>query len=304
MSIKTETYHVVRGLTSQRFRQDIKSHLWRLRARLAPVLTAWHGTYGAAELGEELRTRLPADVEILMVHSSLSDMQPMYRGTARDLIEVLLGLAGPRRTLAMPAFFFGTPERYHRDHYRTHPRFDVRRTPSQMGLVTELFRRWPGVMRSLHPTHSVSALGPLASELLGTHHLDPCACGERSPFGIMARRRTAIIGLGTEYFRSLTQIHATEDALGARFPIPREPEDPLPVELIDARGNALRYEMSPPLSRRFVLKLERLGGFAAPGDIDAWTFKGTRLYVTTAAKVDAALRRAARRGATLYVPAA
>jgi aminoglycoside 3-N-acetyltransferase len=172
-----------------------------------------------------------------------------------------------------------------------------------MGLITELFRRWPGVTRSLHPTHSVCALGPLAHELVATHHLSPWACGERSPFGVMGRRKTAIVGLGTEYYRSLTQIHATEEALGVEFPVPREPEEPVRVELIDAAGRVLSYEMSPPLSRRFRMKLERLGAFVAPGDIDEWTFKGTQLYVTTAAKVDAALRNAARRGATIYVPA-
>lgn len=302
MSIKTESYHALRGLTSQRFRQDIKGRLWHLRAKCAPVFTAWYGTYDAIDLLHELSAHLPAEFEVLMVHSSISDMQPMYRGTARDVIEGLLRLSGPGRTLAMPAFFFGTPELYNRAYYRRHPRFDVRRTPSQMGLVTELFRRWPGVMRSLHPTHSVCAIGPLAGELLGAHHLSPWACGEHSPFGVMSRHKTAIVGLGTEYYRSLTQIHAAEEALGAGFPVPREPEEPVHVELIDAHGNALDYEMSRPISRRFVLKLERLGDFAAPGDIDEWTFKGTKFYATTAAKIDAALRGALRRNETLYVP--
>jgi|SRR5882672_897548 len=302
VSIKKEAYHFLRRLTSQRFRQEVKGRVWQLRSKFAPLLKAWYGTYDTAELEAELRAHLPTDFEILMVHTSISDMQPMYQGTARGVVELLLRLVGPERTLAMPAFFFGSPELYNRAYYRRHARFDVRRTPSQMGLVTELFRRWPGVMRSLHPTHSVCAVGPLAYELLATHHLSPWACGELSPFGIMGQRKTAIVGLGTEYSRSLTQVHSAEEVLGDQFPVPREPEEPVRVDLVDRTGRVIPYEMSRPISRRVVLKLERLRDFASPGDINEWTFKGTILYVTTAAKVDGAVRGAARRGETLYAP--
>jgi hypothetical protein len=201
----------------------------------------------------------------------------------------------------MPAFFFGSAEVYNRDYYRKHVRFDVRRTPSQMGLVTELFRRSPGVTRSLHPTHSVCALGPVATELLATHHLSEWACGKLSPFGIMGRHQTTILGLGTEYYRSLTQVHAMEEVLADRFPVPREPEEPVHVELVERTGRVLAYSMSPPLSRRAMLRTERLRDFADAGDIDEWSFKGTSFYVTTAARVDAAVRRAALRGDTLYI---
>lgn len=301
MSLKKDAYHLLRNLTSQRFRNQVKGRVWKLRSRFAPLLRASYGTYTSAELETELRAHLPADFEILMVHSSISDMQPMYQGTARELLEVLLRLAGPQRTLVMPAFFFGSPELYNRAYYRKHARFDVRRTPSQMGLVTELFRRWPGVVRSLHPTHSVCALGPLAKELVATHHLSSWACGELSPFGIMGRRKTAILGIGTEYYRSLTQVHAMEEILGDQFPVPREPEEPVRVELVDRTGAVMPYEMSRPLSHRFALKVERLEEFATPGDIAVWTFRGTNCYLLTAAKVDAAIRNAALRGETLYV---
>ncbi len=301
LSIKKEAYHLLRSLTSQRVRQKVKGRVWQLRSRFAPFLKTLYGTYNTAELETELRTHLPADFEILMVHSSISDMQPMYQGTARDLLDLLLSLTGPERTLAMPAFFFGSAEFSNREYYRRHARFDVRRTPSQMGLVTELFRRCLGVTRSLHPTHSICAIGPLQKELLATHHLSAWACGELSPFGIMGRRKTVIVGLGTEYYRSLTQVHSMEEILGDQFPVPREPEAPVRVELVDSMGRVIPYEMSRPLSCRVVLKAERLGGFAGPGDVDEWSFRGTALYVTTATKVDAAIRHAAIHGESLYV---
>src|SRR5881397_1311983 len=37
------------------------------------------------------------------------------------------------------------------------PKFDLRRTPSKVGPLTEVFRPLPSVVRSLHPTHPVAA---------------------------------------------------------------------------------------------------------------------------------------------------
>src|SRR5262249_9197469 len=155
---------------------------------------------------------------------SLNRMFPMYRGTVGDLLALLLRIVGANRTLAMPAFFFGTAEQYERDYYRASPVFDLRKTPSQMGLLTELFRRRRGVLRSLHPTHSTCALGPLAAEVTSSHHLSPATFGPLSPFGVMARHSTVILGVGTEYYRTLTQVHAIEDHMGCGFPIARESE--------------------------------------------------------------------------------
>ncbi len=300
MSIKTKAYHMLKKLTSQRFRQRLKGQVGQFRSKFAPLLKMRNGTYDSAELESMLRARLPPDYEILMVHSSISDMQPMYQGNARSLLALLLRLATSERTIAMPAFFFGTAELYNREYYRKNPRFDVRRTPSQMGLLSELFRRWPSVVRSLHPTHSVCALGPLANEMVATHHLSPWPCGPLSPFGIMGRRKTVILGLGTEYFRSLTQVHAMEDTLGDEFPLPRESEVPVHLVLIDQLGNSLQYEMCPPMARRFHLRLERLPTLGGPNIVEEWFFKGTRMYLTSARKVDEAVRAAAVRGQTLY----
>src|SRR2546428_309688 len=164
MSIKQNAYHVLCRFTSQHQRARIKNRISHYRAKFSWLLKRWYGTYDTADLKAELQKYIPSDFAILMLHSSISNMQPMYQGTAKDLLEFLLRFVGPERTLAMPAFFFGTPELFDRAYYRQHPRFDVRRTPSQMGLVTELFRRRPDVVRSLHPAHSVCAFGPLANE--------------------------------------------------------------------------------------------------------------------------------------------
>jgi aminoglycoside N3'-acetyltransferase len=299
MSVKQTIYHVLRRCTTQRQRERVKARVSKARRAVSPLLKRWYGTFESDELEAALRERMVNDFEILMVHSSISNLQPMYRGDARSLLDLLFRLAGPR-TLAMPAFFFGTPELYNRDYYRKYPNFDVRRTPSQMGIVTELFRRSAGVTRSLHPTHSICAKGPLAQDLCKTHHLSTFTFGELSPFGIMGRRKTTIIGVGVEYYRSLTQVHSMEDVLGELFPIPRSDEGPVSLKMTDQAGSVLDYQIAPPISRNYVLKTERLNQFVSLGDIQEWRFKGTNLYVTQAAKIDDAIRRAASRGRSLY----
>src|SRR5262249_21183314 len=51
--------------------------------------------------------------------------------------------------------------------------FDVRHTPSYTGILSEFARRQRKAVRSLHPTKSVCAIGPAATELTATHHLSP-----------------------------------------------------------------------------------------------------------------------------------
>ena len=296
--MKRRLYNVLRRLLTQERRNGIKRRLAHLRRRAAPLYRARHGTFGAAELRDELARHLPAETEIVMVHCSLNDLQPMYVEGAGELLDALLELCGPDRTLVMPAFFFGGEEQDPGAYYRRKPLFDARRQPSQMGLLSELFRRREGVRRSLHPTASVSARGPLADEVVSGHHTAGTTFGEGTPFGVMARRRTAIVGIGTEYFRCLTQVHAAEDLLGDRFPVPVRPET-IPVELRDVDGATHDYALpltAPGLGRR----LERLERLLTDDELVQWRFHGVALFVTDARRVTEALVEAALRGETIY----
>src|SRR5262245_12202558 len=116
MTFKQQAYHLLRRASSRQQRELMKARVSQIRRSFAPFLAKWHGTYGNAELEAELRLKLPSDFDILMVHSSISSMQPMYQGTPTDLLKLLRDIAGPQRTLAMPAFFFGSPEHFNRAH--------------------------------------------------------------------------------------------------------------------------------------------------------------------------------------------
>lgn len=291
-------YRLVRRYLTQARRTRLKAQVAQWRQRLAPLYRLRHGTFTAPELIAELRAHVAPDTEILMVHCSLNDLQPAYTGTAKDLLDALTAWCGETRTLVMPAFFFGGPAGDPAAHYRRKPRFDARRQPSEMGLLSELFRRRPGVRRSLHPTTSVCAIGPLAEEVVAGHHRAGSTYGEGTPFAVMARRRTAIVGLGTPYFRCLTQVHAAEDLLGERYPLALRPTR-IPVELKDVDGQTHAYEL-PINAPGHVRRLERLERLMSPQELVQWRFHGVPLFVTSAARVTEVLVDAASRGELLY----
>lgn len=291
-------YDALRRLLSQQRRNALKREVVHARRRLAPLYRVRHGTFDAAELRDELATRIPSDTEIMMVHCSLNDLQPMYSGDVQQLLGVLLELCGQGRTLAMPAFFFGGRTGDAVAWYRRHPVFDAVRTPSEVGLLSEVFRRRRDVRRSLHPMASVSALGPLADELVAGHHLAPTTFGAATPFGIMTERRTAVVGIGVEYFRCLSQVHAAEDLLGERFPLVLRPGR-ISIELRGGEGSPFNYEL-PIATTSMRRRLERLELLLGPDELIRWRFHGVPLFVTSAARVTEALMEAALRGETIY----
>jgi aminoglycoside 3-N-acetyltransferase len=296
--VRRQLYNLIRRTTPQDTRNRLKRHLWRARMRLAPLYRARYGTFGTDELRAELAPHLAPDTEIVMVHSSLDGLQPAYTGNIGELLGALIELCGPHRTLAMPAFFFGGRDLDPIPYYRERPVFDVRHQPSEMGLLTELFRRRNGVRRSLHPTASVTALGPQADELVAGHHLAKTTFGEGTPFGYMAERRTAIVGIGIEYFRCLSQVHAAEDLLGERYPLPMR-SSTLPIQLTDFDGTVYRYEL--PFNRSVMRwRTERLEWLLGPDELVHWRFHGVPLFVTSAARVTDVLMDAALRGETIY----
>lgn len=270
-----------------------------LRGRAAPVLRRWHGSFDAAQLRAHLEQRIGPDFEILMVHSSVNHMRPMYTGTPLELVRMLVDLCGPRRTLAMPAFFFGDPAiGGAAATFRAKPSFDLRRTPSQMGLATELFRRMPGVRSSRHPVYRIAALGPLADELVRDHENAPTAAGAGTPFEVMTRRDTCIIGIGKPV-QVLTQAHHTEALMGDDFPVPSKLGDPLPVTVVDGSEEFVVNLVGREYAGRF--DIWRIRRIMRPDTLHEWHFHGVPMFCTRAAEVSGQLMTAARRGETLYV---
>jgi len=141
--------------------------------------------------------------DLVTLHSSLKSLGRV-EGGAQTVIEALTETLGPQGTLLLPTFSFPLKS-------QEEPVFDVRETPSCVGLITELFRREYATHRSIHLSHSYAAAGPLAQELTA-HRLDITPCGEDSPLGKLMRRDGKILLLGAGY-NSCTAFHVVEEQL-------------------------------------------------------------------------------------------
>ena len=295
--IDTVSAAALRHLTPERF------VVWRDRymagrKRLAPLLRFVYGTFDADKLRIHLEDRVGSRFEILMVHSSVNHMQPMYTDSPLSLVRMLVDFCGAGRTLVMPAFYFGDSAfAGAAATFRERPRFDLRKTPSQMGLATELFRRFPGVVQSRHPIYRVAALGPLAELLTRGHERAESSNGRGSPFDFMAQHDTLIVGMGKLY-DVLTQVHHAEAVMGDAFPVPGKSGPGLVVTVVDGD-----VEVDVRLKERvfeWPRNMWRLRSIMDSTSLAEWKFHHVPMFATRAAAVTDALVGAARQGITLY----
>lgn len=268
------------------------------KKRFEPITVALHGRFDTLALKAHLQQRLEAPFEVLMVHSSVNHMLPMYTGTPLELVKMLVDFVGPERTLAMPAFYFGDPAiGGAAATFRQRPRFDLRRTPSQMGLATELFRRLPGVVCSRHPVYRIAALGPMAAELTRGHEIAETAAGQGTPFEFMARHETQIVGIGKP-LQVLTQAHHTEASMGREFPVPYVESEPIPMTLVHGSDEIPFLLRGRQYQGHF--DIWRLRKLLRAGTIQEWRFHNVPMFATRAGDVSRQLAAAAHAGRTLY----
>jgi aminoglycoside 3-N-acetyltransferase len=156
---------------------------------------------------------------VVLVHSSLSALGWVCGGPVA-VIEALLKAVGDNGTLVMPAHSADVSDPSSWDNppvpsdwwpliRESMPTFDPRVTPTlAIGVIAENFRSWPGVLRSNHPTSSLAARGPRASEILTEQPLDD-PHGELSPLARLYGLGGQVLLLGAS-FGSNTSLHLAE----------------------------------------------------------------------------------------------
>jgi hypothetical protein len=152
--------------------------------------------------------------DLVYVHSGMDGLNlafPFYR--ILFLIREVIGSSG---TVLFPTYPNHRISSY--EYLRQGKVFDVRRTPSYTGILTEFARRQNGAVRSLHPTKSVCAIGPAATEITATHHLSPYPYDTGSPYYKLIAGGGKIVGLGatTNY---ISFGYCVDDAWKERFPV-------------------------------------------------------------------------------------
>lgn len=142
----------------------------------------------------------------LMVHSSLKSIGPV-EGGPDTIIDALQEVIGPDGTLMMSTVSGNVNP--------GQPVFHVDYTPSTVGHLSNVFRKRKGAIRSLHPVHSIVAMGPKAKFFTEGHLEANTPWSTDSPYGKMMRNGVKILALGVDY-KSNTCLHALE--IEARVP--------------------------------------------------------------------------------------
>lgn len=148
--------------------------------------------------------------DLVLVHSALRKLGPV-EGGAETVIDALLEAVAPGGTVAVPT------HTWHVVHGEQ-PVFHQTLTPSHVGALTNVFRLRPGAVRSLHPTHSVAAIGPRAAEFVAGHEPDETPCSRTSPYGRLRDwgGKVLLIGVGLE---ACTFFHGCEEWSGVPWAV-------------------------------------------------------------------------------------
>jgi len=143
--------------------------------------------------------------DLLLVHSSLSACGSI-EGGPETVINALRSWITDRAALALPTHTWSYP-----DSTGVAPVYDFRSTPSVVGTITNHYWRQPGVVRSLHPSHSLAVSGPGAADLCRDHELRETPCGAGTPYLRIAEGNSSVLMFGAT-MDSYTLFHTAEDA--------------------------------------------------------------------------------------------
>ena len=120
--------------------------------------------------------------QVVEVHTSMSSFG-FVCGGAQVIIEALMETVGREGTIVMPTqswknldpstgVHWEEPEEWWPIIRENWPAYDKDITPTNtMGAVAEMFRKWPGTIRSQHPARSMAAWGKYAEYITKDHTL-------------------------------------------------------------------------------------------------------------------------------------
>ena len=156
-----------------------------------------------------------------------------FAGTPDQVIACVLNVIGESGNLVMVSMPYGGSTAAY---LQAGVPFDVQQTRSAMGVITEIFRQTPGVVRSLNPAHPILAWGPAAPWLIADHEHTRYSCGKGSPFEKLVHVQAKAL-LFDVSLRSMTFFHYLEDLFQDTLPVKLYEEMPVESMVIDTSGN-------------------------------------------------------------------
>lgn len=209
-----------------------KSKLRAFHRRARRILVQKFRSYDRLQLITALQSLGIDHGDALMVHSSF-DSTNGFTGSPNDFIDVLLEALGPEGHLLMVSMPYKSSAY---DYLKQGKIFDVRKTVSHMGVVSETFRRRNGVLRSQHPTHPILAVGRNAAWLVEDHEKCLYPCGKGTPFEKLLQLSGKVLFFDASFF-TLTFFHYLEERIKHRIDFPLFFPGPFELSFIDREGD-------------------------------------------------------------------
>lgn len=158
-------------------------------------------SYTKSELIKDIQNMGLKKEDALMVHSSFKSIGEVDGG-ADTVVDAFMeyfkdGL------LMMPTHTW-------KQMGENYPVFDPKSEDGCVGIIPNRFRIREGVVRSLHPTHSIAAYGPAAEEYVKGEEYLHTPCDPSGCWGRLADVHAKILLLGVTHIRN-TYIHAIEE---------------------------------------------------------------------------------------------
>ncbi len=202
---------IAKSILPKRAVDSLRHAKWEREKRRVAALAPLTEADFKSILNDELRL---TSGDLVYVHSGMDGLNlsfPFYR--VLFLIQEVIGADG---TVVFPTYPNHRISSY--EWLKQGNVFDIRRTASYTGILTEFARRQRKAIRSLHPTKSVCAIGPAAKELTAAHQCSPYPYDTNSPYYKLIAGGGKIIGLGatTNY---ISFGYCVDDSFKEDFPV-------------------------------------------------------------------------------------
>ena len=258
------------------------------RVASLPVLTE---SAFMATLSDDLGIK---DGDTVFVHSSIAHLNLGFH--VGKVFSILLRVVGERGTLLFPTY----PRLKSYEFLSRGEAFDIRKSPSYTGILTELARRHQNAVRSLHPTKSVCAIGQHARELVSTHQCSVYPYDKCSPYYKLMEYGGKVIGIGVSTDK-LSFVHCIEDALKDQFLVKVYHQRIFAARCINYKGEEEIVRTYAHDAYKMNHKTARFMKRYITDDIcQDITISGTKFFRADTKKLFSAMLELAKAGITIY----
>ena len=216
--------------------------------------------------------------DVVFVHSSFKSFGGV-EGGPQTVIDALISTLGNEGTLIVPRFNF--------DFCTYSTPWDIRTTPSHMGIITEFVRKDPRSFSVFHPIYSFSIIGKHAKELV--KHRYKGSYSKDSIFYKLRILDAKILQIDRVY-KGTTMFHHVEEMLGVDYRYiknftgivtdenGKSYEDTFSIYVLNREQNFFTYvqPIGKILEEKGVMKIDKIG------DATIWYMKADDMYRVTA----------------------